>query len=372
MLLAMTGMYLPANAQDTIIGCGPLSNYLPGDFPVFQSGNNISLVPITHSQLDWDDICFPFDAGEDSLPIYGIAAALITSPEYLDSIGLLLFGYYDDVQDTSYTNVIEELRIYRQSESGIEQITDGLPVHIKTTPVSYYMNPNFQPASEWKPFPVYERYFPEPVSVINTFFVGKTCHCAWGTATHYYATWPIKLMAIETSDPNDAAPQYHLYIGENTISYTKNHWYRFPGWQHHFLIFPILTPNPDTNVNPGDTIVLGNDTIAMGDTLIVCDTTIIGGDTIVNYDTILSIIQTDLLQRFTGVIPNPAAEMARVVSSFGMSMVKVYNASGALVHTQRADGLYVDLDVSRWPAGTYLVRIHTPQGIATKRLVVSR
>ena len=146
----------------------------------------------------------------------------------------------------------------------------------------------------------------------------------------------------------------------------------------YFFFFPILTPDTTaaggdtTNVNPGDTIIAGNDTIAIGDTLIVCDTTIIGGDTIVTYDTILSIGQSDMLQRFTGVMPNPAVGVAKVVSSFGMQRVEVYDATGAKVYDSRAAGLSHTLDVDRWPAGTYLVRIHTPQGVAVKRLVVSR
>lgn len=73
-------------------------------------------------------------------------------------------------------------------------------------------------------------------------------------------------------------------------------------------------------------------------------------------------------------MPNPAAETARVVSSFGMSRIEVYNMAGVLVHEQRVpDGsLSTTLDLRRWPADAYILRIHTPHGIATKKLTVRR
>ena len=70
--------------------------------------------------------------------------------------------------------------------------------------------------------------------------------------------------------------------------------------------------------------------------------------------------------------PSIASWTANVVSSFGMSMVEAYDMSGAIVHRQKADGLATTLDVRHWPTGTYLLRIHTPQGTAVKKLVVRR
>ena len=135
--------------------------------------------------------------------------------------------------------------------------------------------------------------------------------------------------------------------------------------------FPILTP-PDSNY-VWDSTTVGHDTTYLGDTLIVTDTVIIGGDTVITTDTILLSIQNgSLLDRLTGVMPNPAVGTAKVVSSFGMSMVEAYDMSGTLVHRQKADGLATTLDVRRWPTGTYLLRIHTPQGTAVKKLVVRR
>ena len=75
-----------------------------------------------------------------------------------------------------------------------------------------------------------------------------------------------------------------------------------------------------------------------------------------------------------GLIPNPAAETAKVVLSPSMSRVEVFSMAGRRMYDKAVagEGLSVKIDVSRWPTGTYIVRIHTPLGIATKRLIVRR
>ena len=120
--------------------------------------------------------------------------------------------------------------------------------------------------------------------------------------------------------------------------------------------------------------MVASDTTMAGDTLIVSDTVVIGGDTVVRYDTILAVQDGGMLGRLTGVTPNPAAERAKVVSSMGVSRVEVFSAEGMRVKDIRIPGgtLSTTLDVSRWPAGVYLLRIHTPLGMAVKRLTVVR
>ena len=79
-----------------------------------------------------------------------------------------------------------------------------------------------------------------------------------------------------------------------------------------------------------------------------------------------------MLGRLTGVMPNPAAATAKVVSSFGLTKVEAFNLRGERVATLRLPEapLSATLDVSHWPAGIYLLRIHTPQGTCVKRLTV--
>ena len=91
-------------------------------------------------------------------------------------------------------------------------------------------------------------------------------------------------------------------------------------------------------------------------------------------DTSVGIDTHNPLDRLTGVMPNPAAEKSRVVSSFGMSRIEAFNMAGERIHEQRVpDGsLSATLDLRRWPAGAYILRIHTPQGVATKKLTVRK
>ena len=111
--------------------------------------------------------------------------------------------------------------------------------------------------------------------------------------------------------------------------------------------------------------------------MVVNGDTIVYYDTIVHYDTIIYTVglqEHGLLGRLTGVMPNPATETAKVVSSFGLTMVEAFNMAGEKVHTLRLPDapLTATLDVRRWPSGTYLLRIHTPQGTAVKKLVVRK
>jgi hypothetical protein len=170
--------------------------------------------------------------------------------------------------------------------------------------------------------------------------------------------------------------------------------------------FPILTP-PDTTANPSDTTVINpiDTVINLGDTIIVLpgDTLIIGGDTLVNTgdtvivtpgepiiiggDTIvvnpgdsvivnpgshLAIIrQDDLIYRYTNVAPNPARNSVRITSSFGISRIEAYDLRGRRIYeSPQLSTFSFPLSTIDWPRGTYLLRITTPAGPTTKRLLI--
>ena len=125
----------------------------------------------------------------------------------------------------------------------------------------------------------------------------------------------------------------------------KDVWYRsVDSWAH--MIFPILEPDSNgyfcedsTAVEPG------------GDTLSV---------------------QEAMLWKSTVVLPNPARGEARVVSGVGLTQVEAYDAAGSRMGTWQASGNETRLDVSAWPEGTYLLRLTTPLGQVTKKLIVRR
>lgn len=68
--------------------------------------------------------------------------------------------------------------------------------------------------------------------------------------------------------------------------------------------------------------------------------------------------------------PNPACEQVDISSPLPMTRIEVHNALGRCLYDRPTLGLTDNLDVSAWPAGTYLLRIHTHTVIITKKLLV--
>lgn len=106
------------------------------------------------------------------------------------------------------------------------------------------------------------------------------------------------------------------------------------------LIYPILTPRPYQ-----DTTHSGDDTLGVGN------------------------VQT--VERFVALQPNPASERVQVASSEGLNHVEVFNTAGVKVMDLPASGLSLTLNIDALPEDTYLVRVATPVGNVTKKLVVS-
>lgn len=74
--------------------------------------------------------------------------------------------------------------------------------------------------------------------------------------------------------------------------------------------------------------------------------------------------------RYTYIVPNPASTVVTVSSSFRISTVDIFSLAGKLMASLRVDGITVPVDVSSFPAGTYIVRVSTNHGMATKKLIV--
>ena len=66
------------------------------------------------------------------------------------------------------------------------------------------------------------------------------------------------------------------------------------------------------------------------------------------------------------ISPNPATQTVTIDSPLPTTLVEAYDEKGALMTSVNTS----TLDVSQWPTGVYTLRIHTPQGIAVKKLVV--
>ena len=114
----------------------------------------------------------------------------------------------------------------------------------------------------------------------------------------------------------------------------------------------------DGNTDNPRIVVLTNDT--MFSAIFAC----------VDSNDTVAIRMPEYYGHYVSVSPNPAMGSAEVLSSFGLSRVEVFNAAGRKVMDRKTEGLKATLDVSKLPSGAYLLRIHTPQGMTTKKLVV--
>ena len=374
---------------------------------------------------------------EDTLQVYGIAASLTTPwrlrPDY----------YEDQIQagtlDTSCEYLYDYLRLYEADPDSLRHIGEELLVNLRYTPVSYYIDLDLFKAFEghadsfsviFQPIlPMYERYFSEPVTVADSFYVGRR----YRPDHHDGRDVVMPMLADSLYYGTQYYAIYWDFVRETAFGTFEMHqWsYAHLPYQQHPFLFPIiaLPDTTDNTWNPVDTIVTGDvvlhagntlvitpgDTLVIGGTLIVNtgdtltvalgDTVVIGGDTLVLNpgDTLVvspgdtlfvnsdgSIVinsggtvtvntggtpdvgvpDVDLVHRYTSLQPNPATQRVTVTSSFGISRIEAYDTRGHRIFETHASGLKTDLDISSWPRGTYLLRITTPAGSTTNKLLV--
>jgi len=94
------------------------------------------------------------------------------------------------------------------------------------------------------------------------------------------------------------------------------------------------------------------------------------GDTTSHNDDSLTV--ATVADRYTYLLPNPAKSHVSVASSFRILNVEIYSLTGQSMLHREVDALSTTLDISTLPSGTYIVRIHTTQGVSTKKLVVTK
>ena len=88
-------------------------------------------------------------------------------------------------------------------------------------------------------------------------------------------------------------------------------------------------------------------------------------------DTTQVSIQNTVLEEYTQLIPNPASDIVSIFSSFSIRKVEVYSLKGEKLIESDVENVSISLDVSTLPKGIYLVKVYTPHGVATKKLVVN-
>ena len=331
--------------QDTLFSIMPPSNYLLNQWMIPDTTDKEDDYAARFMRVggsDAEEDAYSFNAG-DSLTIYGIAVSMVTSAQFVK-----------EPERHSLERTFEYLKLYQYHADSMQQVGESFKIHADSTPVTYYYSPDrYLYASLYNPpsvrgrpvFPVYEFMFNTPQTVTDTFFIGHTlltqCYLpilvidgdtipslgllVLSISSDHASSWPDKLYAVKDTD------EYNVikwsYMSESC----------FPRMYYSYYLFPILGP----------------------------DSTSAGGGS----DTTQS-IQKNMLERYTHVFPNPATDRVQVLSSFGLTHLEAYDADGRRVAEREASGLEATLDVTAWPRGTYILRITTPVGTVTKKLLV--
>ncbi len=79
--------------------------------------------------------------------------------------------------------------------------------------------------------------------------------------------------------------------------------------------------------------------------------------------------QNSPIDLYTHLYPNPATTSLTVISSFHLHKIEIFSADGRLILATPAKGVSTTVDISGLAPATYIVRVTTPSGTATKRLV---
>ena len=70
------------------------------------------------------------------------------------------------------------------------------------------------------------------------------------------------------------------------------------------------------------------------------------------------------------VLPNPARDNIKVISQFKVKDIEIYDIRGLKLKTISINSYEKYVDISDLIAGTYIVKLYTPRGIATKKILV--
>ena len=278
---------------------------------------------------------------DDTMKVYGVAIS--------SSLDTNIYG--NTWLDTTLDKVYRTVRLYVPEGDSLRMLAER-QFYIKDAEVAYYMAMNkrdlFMPDSTLKPFPVYELFFDSPVAVKDTFYIGFNfeTNCRYhdptlGRVFNYKYTMTLNgLLPAWVAGRRDTVTIAQRRT-EESPNYDQGTWLIRTRIAPQTIVFLYAITEPDDGTGGGS-----------------------------GSDTTLTITASDAAARYVSVQPNPAVDEARVLSSLGLRGIEAYNAGGQKVYEGKAEGLEATLDVKGWPRGTYLLRITTPLGTVTKKLLV--
>ena len=290
-------------------------------------------------------------------PFVGYENAEVTAYSFTTEVPLIVKGiavsmethsrFYGYPETYPLDKTYEDLSLYQYRSGQMQSLGQTFRLHANDTPIAHYYSPIAYYYSSDSPFdstqsrpvlPVYEFIFDTFQTVTDTFFVGHTGRTQH-SPTYLYNfleegdTFPslyLTTMMMVTNKPYDWPARLHAVKHTESDSSWWSFWPDMgPIPYLSYFIFPIFEIDTTNNSIPGS-----------------------------------------LADRYSNVFPNPATNEVQVVSSFGMTRIEAYDNGGRQVLARQASGYETTLDVTAWPAGTYLLRITTPMGAVTKKLLV--
>ena len=341
-LLLAVATAMSLQAQDTVRMKGPKDTYFSRQWMDTTGVYNVTVYQYPRASAVAKQFFTP-----DTLQVYGIAAILVNKmftfhpTAYFPDAQSYLEYYYPD--DPTLEHCQESLRLYQYYGDAhspvMRQVGSSLPVHTVYTPVSYWLRMDLPPSTPYvdtTPWPVYERYFETPQAVFDTFYAGFTQSDGYYNGDHQ---WRERRPSVGCAC---FSPGHLLYLDydEGVAALQRPSWEEPLEWHYYntyrtcaYFLFPILTPGP-----PSDTTLAASTP---------------GG-----------------MDLYVAVQPNPAHERVAVTSSFGLTAIEVYDSRGRQLLSAPASGFKVTLDISAWSRGTYLLRILTPLGPTTRKVIV--
>ncbi len=296
----------------------------------------------------------------EPVSVYGLAGIFVSLSDVLNLYGT---GHQIPVEDTVFDNAFDSLILHtfetnnysypdtsKNYISRIKQVKisrGDAPVEYLYMPNARFLSYNLYDNDTSKYLPVREAYFDTPVIVRDTFYISTlNNHDIYGYLHNYecLANRSFYPILIEYRNINDCS-EINKFV-DLVYDTSRNEYFYQNGFEDGrgvYCYFPILTPPPV-------------DTTSV-------DTTGHGGDT-------TAVEMVDGVGRYVSLTPNPAADRVQVLSSFGLTQVEAYNSEGRLVYADEAHGLSKTIDLAAWPRGIYLVRVITPMGSTTQKLVL--
>lgn len=117
----------------------------------------------------------------------------------------------------------------------------------------------------------------------------------------------------------------------------------------------------DSTLNGGDTLSNGNDTISNSG-----DTTSNGNDS-----TNSALQLSKQLDESVKLSPIPADEILNIKSDYNILSVEVFDVMNRFIERKELNAKSLQLNISKYQAGTYFIRIKTDKGLVKKKFIVS-